>query len=413
MNFNSLILGLLLIPTALPQQWLLQIIGYWPDKLRLTACLALTILLRAASKNVFPVEMMRSPITWCTIGFFTCGLFSLIWSHQMSAWFTCFSERATRALIPIIVFAAATKKPSDLAFPLIGFAVVGFFTCCLTMYAGYLLDFKAPASAQANIWIFAYSPGLKNSLGQSCANMAVVAFAFWLAATRWRSKIPWFSLTGLAMLSIVVAAAKSNLLGAVSSFLLMLSFRKLKKRTLIAFCVMLAVGLVIFSKLMPDDLVAESTSIEGGSISARPLFWAMAFEHIAKQPLQPIGWGTQLRPVGLREVDLWNYCNVFLEDYIEGGFWAALVELAWFLACMWIGYRNGRRLAPNSIGAVANGAALGFIIINLSFGLVDSYWTRCPQMIPAFSGMGILIYLRIWLDQRDKLLLQRTYLDPD
>lgn len=327
-------------------------------------------------------KFLLSPSTILIALYFLAGLFSIANISSKGFYWGAVHMRATIVAGFYFAFACLPQKPRDL------FLAIGVFAFCAFAVAMTNLVEEIGLSFKQITW---YG---HNILGDTCSSLVVIILVLFLSLRSFKWKLLLGAGGLLSLIGLLATTSRGSVLGAAIASLVVMLSRRLKVRTLLIglalFCIMMAAFLTV----LPEEILAERSDLNANSAKARPLAWNVLVDYLANNPFQSTGWGQF--PEIYRKCEN-NYCNIFLQDWVEAGPAGLIISVGIFVAALYQAWRNSCLLPSKSAWYALNLIGAGIVISRYFRANLDEWWMiyTISHEGMAYGAMGIITFCRV------------------
>lgn len=258
--------------------------------------------------------------------YFVNGLFCTVNCADMERFKEVLQQRISFALCPLIITVFLTPDVKTTLRGIFGYTIVSTVISWFTFMDGVAKGFNDAAGNWKTLH--------RNLLSDTCADACIAGLVFVLSFKDKLKKLLFAVPMVLGLLGLFATQSRGGILALMLSGFLTLLYKRVsaKKMVMVMSVIVLAIIGLIF--VLPEERLAERTSADSGtSAAARPYFWKLCQEYLLTTNCKPIGWGQRLTVHGNL---VGNYCNIFLEDLIEGGLTGLFFISASFGTTVWM-----------------------------------------------------------------------------
>lgn len=349
----------------------------------------------SVGKPIVPMAVLSRPVVFMSLCYFLVGLISGLFAADKFMWGKEVVQRTMIIILPMLLFSLVPKKPEDLKF-----AILWYLPLCLI-----IVFFAGKDATQTGLNEATYTFGMhKNQIAGSCSIMSTIAIAAMVTSrrTNFRWIMLFFAFAGA--IGCFFSQGKAGMVCIIIAAFVIFIASRTKPRYIVIFattCVILGAGMW---KLMPDKAREHVVSTKKWSTTEiRLTMWSDIFPVLKDEPFSAVGWGNPLIKLIHGEQMYYGDCaNVLLYDWMQMSIVGPLLLISVIVLAIKQGLDNARRIPVHTVLQFINLVALGTVCGRFWHAMVDTFWIGRGVTLTTWAAIGMLIFVKLYLDQTQK-----------
>lgn len=318
--------------------------------------------------------------------YFLNGYLTSLYCPELDRYQEVVAQRFIFAVCPLVITALLPSSGTALIRSIVVYCVIATIVSVLTFFDGWSKGF---ADAAGN-----WSTLHRNLLSDFCNNAFLIGLVFIVSLKSKSKRLLCIVPLVAGFLGLFATQSRGGALSLIASCGVAMLLKRLSAKYIVLCIAVLVACIGVVAFLLPAEVIQERSNLAEGSAGARPVYWSLTWKYLWDSSFKPLGWGQRLW-VGEKRVT--NYCNLFLEDLVEGGITGFLCSAAFFGSVVWLAWKNSMQVPRRSSLSVVNLVGIGFLLIQVLHGCLDSFWIGAGAHTSAFIGAGFIVTVAMQL----------------